>query len=56
MTKNFLEIKDVTFEASKVNKVRNVSFNIEKEGDIVCLIRTIWNWKNYNTKNYCWFN
>ena len=38
MTKNFLEIKDVTFEASKVNKVHNVSFNIEKEGDIICLL------------------
>ena len=38
MTKNFLEIKDVTFEASKVNKVHNVSFNIKKEGDIVCLL------------------
>ena len=38
MSKNFLEIKDVTFEASKVNKVCNVSFNIEKEGDIVCLL------------------
>ena len=38
MTKNFLEIKDVTFEASKVNKVHNVTFNIEKEGDIVCLL------------------
>ena len=38
MNKNFLEIKDVTFEASKVNKVHNVSFNIQKEGDIVCLL------------------
>jgi len=38
MNKNFLEIKDVTFEASKVNKVHNVSFNIEKEGDIICLL------------------
>ena len=38
MTKNFLEIKDVTFEASKTNKVNNVSFNIEKEGDIICLL------------------
>ena len=38
MAKNFLEIKDVTFEASKINKVHNVSFNIEKEGDIVCLL------------------
>ena len=38
MIKNFLEIKDVTFEASKTNKVSNVSFNIEKEGDIICLL------------------
>ena len=38
MAKNFLEIKDVTFEASKVNKVHNVTFNIEKEGDIICLL------------------
>ena len=38
MAKNFLEIKDVTFEASKVNKVYNVTFNIEKEGDIICLL------------------
>ena len=38
MTKNFLEIKDVTFQASKTNKVHNVSFNIEKEGDIICLL------------------
>jgi len=38
MSKNFFEVKDVTFEASKVNKVHNVSFNIEKEGDIVCLL------------------
>ena len=38
MAKNFLEIKDVTFEASKTNKVNNVSFNIENEGDIICLL------------------
>ena len=38
MAENFLEIKDVTFEASKTNKVSNVSFNIEKEGDIICLL------------------
>ena len=38
MNKNFLEIKNVTFEASKTNKVNNVSFNIEKEGDIICLL------------------
>ena len=38
MNKNFLEIKDVTFSASSVDKVHNVSFNIEKEGDIICLL------------------
>ena len=38
MSKNFLEIKDVTFAASKIDKVHNVSFNIEKEGDIICLL------------------
>ena len=38
MAKNFLEIKDVTFEASKTNKVNNVSFNIENEGDVICLL------------------
>ena len=30
MNKNFLEIKNVTFAASKIDKVNNVSFNIEK--------------------------
>ena len=29
MNTNFLEIKDVTFAASKLNKVKNVSFKIE---------------------------
>ena len=38
MNKNFLEIKNVTFAASKIDKVNNVSFNIEKEGDIICLL------------------
>ena len=32
MTNNFLEIQDVTFAASKKNKVNNVTFSIEKEG------------------------
>jgi iron(III) transport system ATP-binding protein len=32
MSQNFLEINDVTFAASKKNKVNNVTFNIEKEG------------------------
>ena len=38
MTKNFLEINNVTFKASEKNKVNNVSLNIENEGDIVCLL------------------
>ena len=38
MTKNFLEINNVTFTASEKNKVSNVSLNIENEGDIVCLL------------------
>ena len=38
MTKNFLEIKDVTFAASEKNKVNNVSLVIENQGDIICLL------------------
>jgi len=38
MTKNFLEIENVTFAASNKNKVNNVSLNIENEGDIICLL------------------
>jgi len=38
MSKNFLEIQNVTFAASEKNKVNNVSFNIEKEGEIICLL------------------
>ena len=38
MHKNFLEIKNVNFQAGGKNKVKNVSFNIEKKGDIVCLL------------------
>ena len=38
MNRNFFEIKNVTFKAGGVNKVNNVSFSIEKEGDIVCLL------------------
>ena len=38
MSKNFLEIKNVTFAASKKNKVNNVTLNIEKEGEIICLL------------------
>ena len=38
MSRNFLEIQDVTFAASKKNKVHNVTFNLEKEGEIICLL------------------
>jgi iron(III) transport system ATP-binding protein len=38
MSKNFLKIENVTFAASKKNKVNNVSLNIENEGDIICLL------------------
>ena len=38
MGKNFLEVQNVTFVASKKNKVSNVTFNIEKEGEIICLL------------------
>ena len=38
MVKNFLEIKDATFIASKNNKVDNVNLIIEKEGEIVSLL------------------
>ena len=38
MSQNFLEIHNVTFAASKKNKVNNVSLNIESEGDIICLL------------------
>ena len=38
MNKNFLEIQNVTFAASKKNKVNNVTFNLENEGEIICLL------------------
>ena len=38
MDQNFLEIQDVTFAASKKNKVNNVTFSLEKEGEIICLL------------------
>ena len=38
MSQNFLEIQDVTFAASKKNKVNNVTFNLEREGEIICLL------------------
>ena len=36
--KNFFEINNVTFVASKKNKVNNVSLKIENEGDVICLL------------------
>ena len=38
MKSNFLEINNVTFVASKKNKVNNVSCKIEKQGNIICLL------------------
>ena len=38
VNKNFLEIKNVNFKIEGNNKVNNVSFSIEKEGDIICLL------------------
>ena len=38
MSKNFFEIENVTFAASKIDKVNNVTLTIEKEGEIICLL------------------
>jgi len=38
MNKNFFEINNVTFQAGGANKVNNVSFAIENEGDVICLL------------------
>ena len=38
MTKNFLEIENVTFKASNKNKVYDLSLSIQNEGDIICLL------------------
>ena len=38
MNSNFLEIENVTFAASKKNKVNDVSLTIKKEGEIICLL------------------
>ena len=63
MTKNFLEIDNVTFAASAKSKVNNVSLTIENEGDIICLLgpsgigkttilRTIAGLKKYNLEKF----
>ena len=38
MTKNFFEAKNVDFKIGGKIKLRNVTFSIEKEGDIICLL------------------
>ena len=38
MSKNFLDIENVTFQVDGNDKVNNVSFSIQKEGDIICLL------------------
>ena len=38
MSKNFLEIKNSTFFASKNNKVLNFNLTIKNEGEIICLL------------------
>ena len=38
MNKNFFEIKNVDFSAGGKTKVKDVSFSIKNEGDVVCLL------------------
>ena len=38
MNQSFLEIQGVTFAASNKNKVKNVTFDLEHEGEIICLL------------------
>ena len=38
MSKNFFEVRNVDFTVGGKTKVANVSFNIEKEGEIICLL------------------
>ena len=38
MSNNFFEIKNVDFNVSGKTKVKNVSFSIENEGDVICLL------------------
>ena len=38
MNKNFFEVKNVDFVVGGKTKVINVSFAIEKEGDVICLL------------------
>ena len=38
MNKNFFEVKNVDFKVGGKTKVSNVSFAIENEGDVICLL------------------
>ena len=38
MNKNYLEVKKVDFKIGGNVKVKDVNFNIEKKGDIICLL------------------
>ena len=38
MSKNFFEIKNADFKVGNSVKVKNVTFNIENKGDIICLL------------------
>ena len=38
MNKNFFEVKNVDFKVGGKTKIKNVSFSIENEGDIICLL------------------
>ena len=38
MKNNFFEITNASFKVGGTNKVNNVSFSIENEGDIICLL------------------
>ena len=38
MSNNYFEVKNVDFKVGGKTKVKNVSFSIEKEGDVICLL------------------
>ena len=38
MNNNFLEVKNVDFKIGGKTKVKNVSFSVKNEGDIICLL------------------
>ena len=38
MSNNFFEVKNVDFNVGGITKVKNVSFSIKNEGDVICLL------------------